>query len=158
MIATPASILRTLLIAAAATLSWLAPAYADDVLIVKESSRSVPETIDALQKVLEAKGISVFGRVDHQANAKKAGLELPPTTLLIFGNPKLGTPLMQTNRQIGIDLPMKALAWQDADGKVHLGYTDPKNLEARHGIEGRDAIFAKMAKALGSMTDKAAGK
>jgi uncharacterized protein (DUF302 family) len=157
MIALPASILRTLLIAAA-TFAWLAPAHAGSPMVVKESTKSVSETIDALQKVLEAKGIGVFGRVDHQANAKKAGLELPPTTLLIFGNPKLGTPLMQTNRQIGIDLPMKALAWQDADGKVYIGYTDPEKLKARYGIAGRDAIFAKMAKALGAMTDKAAGK
>lgn len=157
MIALPASVFRTLLIAAA-MLTWLAPAHAESPLVVKESSKSVSETIDALQKVLEAKGIGVFGRVDHQANAKKAGLELPPTTLLIFGNPKLGTPLMQTNRQIGIDLPMKALAWQDADGKVYLGYTNPEKLRARYGIAGRDAIFAKMAKALAAMTDKASGK
>ena len=157
MIATTTSFLHTLLIAAAMII-WLAPAHADSPLIVKESSKSVPETIDALQKVLEAKGIGVFGRVDHQANAKKAGLELPPTTLLIFGNPKLGTPLMQTNRQIGIVLPMKALAWQGADGKVYLGYTDPERLKKRFNIEGRGAIFAKMAKALGTMTDIAAGK
>ena len=135
------------------------PAAADDDdIITKESSRSVSETIDTLQKALEAKGIGIMGRVDHQANAKKAGLELPPTLLLIFGNPKLGTPLMKANRAIGLDLPMKALAWQDADGKVYLSYTSPEALQDRHDIDGQDKLFAKMKKALGAFTDKATGK
>lgn len=137
----------------------LAPAAnAGDVLIIKESQRGVTETIDALQGALEDKGITIFGRVDHQANAKKAGLELPPTMLLMFGNPKMGTPLMSANREIGVDLPMKALAWQGADGKVYLGYTDPDALKERHDIEGQDEVFAKMKKALGAFTDKAIAK
>ena len=115
-----------------------AHAAAAESLIVKQSQRSVGETIDAFQSALEEKGITVFGRIDHQANAKKAGLELPPTILLIFGNPKLGTPLMQTDRKFGIDLPMKVLVWEDPDGKVYLGYTDPDALKERHGVEGRD--------------------
>jgi len=126
-------------------------------MIVKESARSVSETIDTLQAALEEKGIAIVGRVDHQANAKKAGLELPPTMLLIFGNPKLGTPLMQANRRIGIDLPMKALAWE-ADGKVYLAYTDPQELKDRHDIDDKDEIFDQMSKALGAFTDKATAK
>ncbi len=149
---------RLALIATSATLLLVPAAQAGDDMIVKESSRSVSETIDTLQKVLESKGIRIFGRVDHQANAKGAGLELPPSTLLVFGNPKMGTPLMQSNPRIGLDLPMKVLAWQAKDGKVYIGYTEPKELKDRHDIDDKDAIFKKMTKALGAFTDKAAGK
>lgn len=151
------TLLRTGLVAAAAAMALIPAAQADDHMIVKESARSVSETIDTLQAALEEKGISVFGRVDHQANAKKAGLDLPPNTLLIFGNPKLGTPLMQANPKMGIDLPMKALAWE-ADGKVYLAYTDPNELKDRHGIDGKDEIFGNMSKALAAFTDKATAK
>ncbi|MBU1212615.1 MAG: DUF302 domain-containing protein [Alphaproteobacteria bacterium] len=151
------NLLRSALFAAAAAVALIPAARADDHMIVKESARSVSETIDTLQAALEEKGISIVGRVDHQASAMKAGLELPPTMLLIFGNPKLGTPLMQTNRRIGIDLPMKALAWE-ADGKVYLAYTDPRELKDRHDIDGQDEIFDKMSKALGAFTDKATAK
>lgn len=151
------AIFRAPLLAIAFALILAPSARADDHMIVKQSERSVVETIDTLQAALEGKGISIFGRVDHQANAKKAGLDLPPTLLLIFGNPKMGTPLMQANRQIGVDLPMKALAWE-ADGKVYLAYTDPDELKERHDIEGKDKLFAKMAKALGAFTDKATKK
>ncbi len=154
-LASLAAVMSALIAAPAAVI----PANADDAgLIVKESSRSVSETIDALEAALKEKGITIFARVDHQANAKNAGLELPPTMLLIFGNPKMGTPLMQSDRRIGIDLPMKALAWEDADGKVKLAYTDPDELEDRHDIDNRDEIFAKMKKALDAFTDKAAGR
>lgn len=152
--------LKTFAMAIAAASIFLAPVAQadDDDLIIKPSAHSVKETIDALQGILESKGIKVFGRVDHAANAKNAGLELPPTELLVFGNPKLGTPLMQSNRHIGIDLPMKALAWEDADGKVFLAYTDPEELKDRYDIDDKDEVFEKMKKALGGMTDKATAK
>lgn len=135
-----------------------APANADDDPITKESQRSVGETIDALQKMLVEKGIKIMARVDHAEGAKGAGLELPPTQLLIFGNPKLGTPLMQSNPLIGLDLPMKALAWQDADGKVYLSYTAPADLKDRYDIDDRDEVFAKMTKALDIFTTAATTK
>ncbi|MEO1207198.1 MAG: DUF302 domain-containing protein [Pseudomonadota bacterium] len=127
------------------------------LLITKKSSVSVPETLNRLEKALTTKGIKIFARVDHSAGGKSVDLELPPTELLIFGNPKLGTPLMQSARAIGIDLPMKALAWQDADGTVYLSYNNPDALKARHAIADRDAVFAKMTKALDAMTNKATG-
>ena len=133
------------------------PAQAGGDLKVIESKYSVKETLDRLTKILESKGIKVMARVNHAAGAKGAGLDLPDTELLIFGNPKLGTPLMQTNRSIGLDLPMKALAWMDKAGKVHLAYTAPDALKARHAISGRDAIFQKMTKALAGLTAAAAG-
>ena len=132
-------------------------ATAETALITKPSKHSVAETLDRLDAVLRKKGITIFARVDHAAGAEKAGLTLPPTELLIFGNPKLGTPLMTSNRGIAIDLPMKALAWQDAEGRVWLSYTDPARLKARWGIEGRDAVFDKMTGALDKLTGVATG-
>ena len=133
------------------------PAQAGGDLKVIESKHSVKDTLDRLTKILESKGIKVMARINHAAGAKGAGLELPDTELLIFGNPKLGTPLMQTNRAIGLDLPMKALAWKDKAGKVRLAYTAPAALKARHNIAGRDPIFEKMTKALAGLTAAATG-
>ncbi|MEO1282237.1 MAG: DUF302 domain-containing protein [Pseudomonadota bacterium] len=141
----------------AATMAPSAGLAETALLITKKSDASVSETLDRLEKALTAKGIKVFARVDHSAGAKTADLELAPTQLLIFGNPKLGTPLMLSNRAIAIDLPMKALAWQDKDGSVYLSYNNPDALKSRHAITDRDKVFAKMTKALGALTDKATG-
>lgn len=139
------------------SLLWAAvsTAQAAEKLIVKQSPHTVSVTLDRLTEILKEKGITVFTRVDHAEGAKKAGLELKPTQLLIFGNPKLGTPLMQANRNIGIDLPLKALAWQDDDGKVWLGYTDPASLKERFAVEGHDEVFKKMTGALDMFTTAA---
>jgi len=136
----------------------LPAAHADPHFITKSSANSVSETIDALEKALTAKGIKIMARVDHAAGAKAAGLDLPATQLLIFGNPKLGTPLMQSNRAIGLDLPMKALAWKDVDGKVYLSYTEPDELKDRYDIDDRNDVFAKMTKALDGLTNAATAK
>ena len=128
---------------------------APDGMIVKTSAHSVSATLDKLESVLEKNGIRVFLRVDHTAGAKRVGLDLPATQLLIFGNPKLGTPLMQTERTVAIDLPMKALAYADADGDVHLAYNDPAYFARRHGITGRDGVIDKMTGALDKLTDAA---
>ncbi len=133
-----------------------APAQAGpDGLIMKRSQHSVGETLDRLETALKAKGLTIFARVDHAAGAAKADLDLPPTQLLIFGNPRLGTPLMQSNRTVAIDLPQKALAFEDAEGQVWLAYNDPEHLAARHDITDRQAIRDKIAKALDAFTDKA---
>jgi uncharacterized protein (DUF302 family) len=124
-------------------------------LVVKTSPHSVEATLDKLAAILKDKGITVFARVDHAAGAAGVDLDLPPTQLLIFGNPRLGTPLMQSARSVAIDLPMKALAWQDADGQVHLAYNDPAYLAARHGIDDRAAVIEKMSGALANLTDAA---
>ena len=130
-------------------------AHAADGLVVKPSAHSVAQTLDRMEAVLKKKGIRVFARVDHQKNAEGVGLTLRPTSVLIFGNPKMGTPLMDSAQTAGIDLPMKVLAWQDADGKVWLAYNDPAYLTGRHGITDRDAVKTKMAGALKAMTDQA---
>jgi len=131
------------------------PAEAGEALVVKESTLSVKDTLDALAKAIEAKGLKVFARVDHAAGAKAAGLEMAPAEVLMFGNPKLGTPLMQAKPEIGIDLPLKVLAWQDASGTVRIGYAAPETLKARYGVEGKDEVFATMAKALDGLTTEA---
>ena len=99
--------------------------------IEKPSPYSVHETLDRLETLLQSKGIKIFARIDQAAEARAAGLEMPPMELLIFGNPKAGTPVMLAVPEAGIDLPLKALAWQDRDGGVHLGYTDPAYFQAR---------------------------
>ena len=107
---------------------------AGDGIISKASKYSVPETLDRVDALLRSKGIKIFVRVDHSGEAEKAGLKMPPTQLLIFGNPKGGTPVMLAAPTAAIDLPLKALAWQDSDGKVWLSYNDPEYLKKRYGL------------------------
>ena len=103
-------------------------------IITHPSPYSVPETLDRLESLLNAKNIKVFARVDHSGEAEKVGLKMPPTQLLIFGSPKGGTPIMVAAPLSAIDLPLKALAWQDAKGKVWLSYNDPQYIKARYAI------------------------
>lgn len=131
------------------------PALAADGLIKKSSAHSTDETVKRFKAVLEKKGIRVFAHVNHQKNAQGKNLELSDVQLLIFGNPLLGTPLMQANPTIGIDLPMKLLVWEDTQGKVWLAYNDPRYLVGRHGIDNREAIVVKMDNALKKLTNAA---
>jgi uncharacterized protein (DUF302 family) len=117
------------------------------------------ETMDRLEAEIKAKGISVLARIDHAAGAAQAGLSLRPTEVLIFGNAKAGTPLMQSNQTIGIDLPLKALLWQDADGKVWLSYNEPSWLAERHGLAaGTQATVDAMAGGLANLARGAVTK
>jgi uncharacterized protein (DUF302 family) len=102
--------------------------------ISKLSPHSVPETIQRLGALLKSKGVAIFALIDHSGEAEKAGLKMRPTQLLIFGNPKGGTPLMLAAPSTAIDLPLKALVWEDADGKVWLSYNSPDYLQQRHGF------------------------
>jgi uncharacterized protein (DUF302 family) len=103
-------------------------------LVTIASRHSVKDTIDRLESLLKTKGVTVFARIDHAAGAVSAGLPLRPTEVLVFGNPKAGTPLMQAQQSIGIDLPLKMLAWEDAAGKVTLSYNDMVWLAGRHRL------------------------
>jgi uncharacterized protein (DUF302 family) len=125
-------------------------------LTVKPSKHTVKETVDRLTSVLKEKGITPAARIDHSAAAKTTGQALRPTEVLVFGNPKLGTPLMQTNRHIAIDLPMRVLVWEDDAGKVWIGYSPPSALKARYKLDGRDEIFKALTGALEAFTDAAA--
>ncbi len=145
--------LKSVVVAVVCCLS--ASAIAAEGLVVKPSNYSVGETIDRLETILKDKGLKIFARIDHQAGAAGADLDLPPTQVLIFGNPKLGTPLMTSAPTAAIDLPQKALAYQDASGKVFLAYNDIGYLVARHGIGGREAVVEKIRGALRKFTDAA---
>lgn len=129
-----------------------------DGLIRTKSTHSVPETIDRLDKAATEAGMRVFARIDHAAGAAQVDMELRPTLLLIFGNPRGGTPLMIANQTAGIDLPVKALAWEDADGQVWLAYNDPAYIAERHKL-GPDAAQAveAMTNGLAALSAKAVG-
>jgi uncharacterized protein (DUF302 family) len=117
------------------------------------SAHSVKDTIDRLESEVKSKGMTVFARIDHAAGAKDVGLPLRPTELLIFGNAKAGTPLMQAAQTIGIDLPLKALAWEAADGKVWLSRNEPAWLADRHGETAQRAeVTQRLAAALAAVS------
>jgi len=111
----------------------MAPGAADGI-ISKPSNHSVDQTVDKLKSILDARGVTLFALVDHSGEAAKAGLNMRPTKLLIFGNPRAGTPVMLAAPSIAIDLPLKILVWEDARGRVWLSYNDPAYLQRRHGI------------------------
>ena len=121
------------------------------------SSFGPKETMDRLEAEISAKGMTVFARIDHGAGAADAGLELRPSNLIIFGNARGGTPLMQASQTSGIDLPLKALVWQDAAGKTWLSYNEPSWIVQRHGLAVTAEIVDKMAAALSAISRKAGG-
>ena len=122
--------------------------YADTGMVKIKSNYPVAETLDRLERAVSSKGMTVFTRIDHAGGAAKVGKDLRPTELLIFGNPKVGTLLMQSNQEAALDLPLKALAWQDSQGVVWLAYNEPGYLASRHGISDRDAVIEKMRNAM----------
>jgi uncharacterized protein (DUF302 family) len=103
-------------------------------IVSKPSKHSVEQTVEALQNTLKSKGVAVFALIDHSGEAEKVGLKMRPTKLLIFGNPKAGTPLMLSSPSSAIDLPLKILVWEDAQGKVWVSYNSPEYLRERHGL------------------------
>ena len=123
----------------------------DRGMIDVPSPYSVPDTVRRLESILKEQGLTIFARVDHSGEAEKAGLKMRPTQLLIFGSPKAGTPLMVATPSVAIDLPLKALAWEDERGKVWLSYNAPEFLQQRHGfpadllknIAGASALMQK---------------
>ena len=123
-------------------------------LIVTPSAHGPAETMRKLIDAVTEKGLVVLAHIDHAGAAAKAGLELCPTDLLIFGNAKGGTPLMQADQTMGIDLPLKALVWQDQDGHTLLGYNDPAWLAERHGVKN-EQVVAAMRAALAAVAAKA---
>jgi len=130
-----------------------------DGFVIHPSGFEPKETMDRLAAAVTARGIHVLAGIDHAAAAASAGMELRPTEVLIFGNPKAGTPLMQAEQTIGIDLPLKALVWRDGAGKTWLAYNDPRWLARRHGIErGHEAVLDAMAAALEAVAKDATSR
>jgi uncharacterized protein (DUF302 family) len=142
----------------AALCLWVVHAMAADGLITVRSSYSPKETMKRLETEVKAKGLTVFARIDHAAGAAEVGLSLRPTELLIFGNAKGGTPLMQSVQTIGIDLPLKILIWQDEAGDTWLSYNDPSWLAKRHGANHNvEATVTALTSALHALAKAATG-
>lgn len=132
------------------------PALAANGLVNVASNHSVSATADRLEGVLREKGMTIFIRIKHSEGAQKVGVRLNPTELVVFGNPKVGAPLMQCQQTVAIDLPQKALIWRDDAGKVWISYNDPRYLEGRHNISGCEEILLKIEKALAGISAAAA--
>ncbi|MEX1165863.1 MAG: DUF302 domain-containing protein [Hydrogenophaga sp.] len=126
-------------------------ASAADGLIAIKSPHSAKATMDKLEAVVKSRDLNVFARIDHAAGAAKIGQTLRPTEVLIFGNPQGGTPFMACAQSVGIDLPLKALVWEDAAAQVWVGYNDPAWLAKRHGAESC-AVVPNLQKALQGLT------
>lgn len=141
---------------AAVALSAESAAASD--LITKPSIHSVDVTIDRLVSAVEMVGAKVFARVDHAAGAASIGSELRPTQMLMFGNPKLGTPALQLSQSVGLDLPLRVVAYQDAAGQVFLAYHAPSKLSDTHAIPADAEVLTKMTGALDKLTSKAVGE
>ena len=138
-----------------ATVFFAGTVHAADGMIAIKSAHSVKDTITKFETVAKERGLHIFARIDHAAGAQKIGKTLRPTELLIFGNPQGGTPLMECAQTAGIDLPLKALAWQDASGQVWLGYNDPQFLAARHGAKDCGPVAAGLRNALDGLAGAA---
>ena len=136
-------------------LSIALPGVAADGLIALKSVHAPKATMDRLEGLVKKRGLNVFARIDHAAGAAKVGKSLRPTELLIFGNPQGGTPFMECSQSVGIDLPLKALVWQDEAGQVWLGYNDPAYLAARHGASACPAV-ENLKKALAGLAAETA--
>ncbi|MEN8143136.1 MAG: DUF302 domain-containing protein [Thermodesulfobacteriota bacterium] len=150
--------MKIIILAALSLLATAIPVWAADGVVDLPSDFSVAETADRLENILKAKGMTVFNRVKHSEAARKVGIELPDTELIIFGNPKVGSPLMKCQQKVAIDLPQKALIWADGETKVWISYNDPRYVERRHSIAGCEEVIAKTEKALAGIAKSAANK
>ena len=137
---------------ATATTAATTAAVAADGLVALKSSYPAKETMNRFEENAKQRGLTVFARIDHAAGAAKVGKTLRPTEVLIFGNPQGGTPLMECAQSVGIDLPLKALVWEDAQGQVWLGYNDPAWLASRHAAADCPAA-AMLGKALAGLSE-----
>ena len=131
------------------------PAAASDGLVNVPSTFNVEETADRMESVLHEKGMTIFKRIKHSEAAANVGIELRKTELIIFGNPKVGSPLMKCQQSVAIDLPQKALIWEDDNAKVWISYNDPRYLEKRHNIAGCEEVISKIEKALAGIAKSA---
>jgi len=128
----------------------------DNGIISVKSVRSVKDTADLIEEILSRNGLTVIARINHAAGAQKIGETLRPTELILFANPKAGTPLMQSSQSAAIDLPQKALIWEDEAGQVWFSYNDPRYLAKRHAIKGCDEVIANTEAALDNLAQAAA--
>lgn len=142
------SVIIAALLSASAIAQGQAQSQAAEGLITLASAYDAKTTMSRFESIVKKKGMHIFARIDHAAGAATVGMSMRPTSLLIFGNPKGGTPLMLCAQTAGIDLPLKALVWQDEAGKVWLSYNDPAYIASRHGIKECGEVVQNMSKAL----------
>jgi uncharacterized protein (DUF302 family) len=147
--------LRLLIALAASCL--VSAAGAADGLVATKSPMPVKATADKFEELAKQRGLTVFGRIDHAAGAAKVGKSLRPTELLIFGSPQAGTPFMECSQSVGIDLPLKALIWEDSSSQVWVGYNDPAYLAKRHAAEACPVV-ENIRKALSSLVEATVAK
>jgi uncharacterized protein (DUF302 family) len=131
---------------------------ASDGLVKYESHYSVKETADRFERIAKSKGLTLFARIDHRKNASGVSLQLRPTEVIIFGNPKVGTPLMMCAQDVAIDLPQKVMVSEDANNRVWLTYNNPSYLMTRHKIKGCDEVIKKIAQVLSKLSKAAVAK
>ncbi len=141
----------------AALAALAAPASAQGDLIRVRSDAATPETVARLTAAVEAAGATVFATIDHQAGAETAGVALAPMTLVILGNPRIGAPAMKDAPTMGLDVPLRVLVFEDADGATYLAYRDPAEVARGHGLAPDHPAVLRMRGALGKLTGKAAG-
>ena len=134
------------------------PAAAIEGMVNVPSAFSVEETADRMVRILSEKGMTLFNRIEHSEGGSKVGIDLRDTELIIFGNPKVGSPLMKCQQSVAIDLPQKALIWSDESSRVWISYNDPEYLKKRHNITGCDAVISKIEKALSGITKAASSE
>lgn len=125
-------------------------------MLVRRSSRDYDETVGALLESLQRRGLKLFARIDHAAAAREEGLDLAEEEVLLFGDPKAGTPLMRSDRRVGVELPLRMLVWRDSE-QVLLGYRDPRELQAAYELARSTPALERMAKLLGDLAEEAAG-
>lgn len=147
--------LRSLAIVACLATSSLATAA--DGLLVPKSPHSAKDTMNRVEDLIKQRGLNVFARIDHAAGAAKVGKTLRPTEVIIFGNPQGGTPFIECAQTVGIDLPLKALVWEDASSQVWIGYNDPGFLGERHGVP-QCAVIGTLRKALAGIAEAAVAR
>ena len=128
----------------------------DNGVVTLKSNYSVSKTVSNFKQIVSSKGMTIFADIDHAAGAKKVGQPLRPTELILFGNPKIGTKLMQCGRSVAIDLPQKVLIWEGDDGTVNVSYNDPAYLLSRHSLSACNKVIQKVSGALATFTSKAA--
>ncbi|MEM7176967.1 MAG: DUF302 domain-containing protein [Pseudomonadota bacterium] len=145
--------MKTILAAAAILISASAAGAAD--LVTKPSDNTVENTVAKLTAAIEKAGAKVFAVVDHAAGAKKVGTDLPPTQMVMFGNPKIGTPAIQASPTMGLDLPLRVVVYEDSDGAVMMAYHDPADVAAQHGVPEGAPVIGKMQGALDKLTSAA---
>ncbi len=150
--------MKKLILTALLILFIAIPVEAADGVVNVRSTFNVKETADRMESILKEKGMTIFNRIKHSESAGRIGIELRDTELIIFGNPKVGSPLMKCQQSVAIDLPQKVLIWEDDEDKVWISYNDPRYLEKRHNITGCEEVISKIEKALAGIAKSVSTK